>query len=556
MTAQTSSKSSNAPKDARAATRYLNWLKYGSLALILLSLLVLFKQLPTDLLIDRLKGWIESLGWLGPVVFALIYIVAVVIMAPGSLLTLAGGTIFGLALGTVVVVVAANTGAAFAFLIARYLARDAVAKKIEKRPKFKAVDRAISEGGWKVVAMLRLSPAIPFNIQNYMYGLTGVRFWTCVSTSLIAMLPGTFLYVYLGAVAGAALGGARQKTPAEWIALVVGLLATIGVTIYVTRLAKKKLDEQTNIANEGQVDDPSGSEDDDKPVKSSSPWSAIAVALVALALVGLTVTTFVKPNFITGLLGVPPQVTLKEAYESKPDGPSVDHALFDRVLKEHVDDAGWVDYAAIKSDPASLDTYIASLEQAPFDDLGRNEKLALLINAYNAFTLRLIVDHYPVNSILDISADKRWKDVRWRIGKHTWSLNQIEHEQIRPMFLEPRIHFALVCAAVSCPILRNEAYTADRIDEQLADQMRYTHTHPRWYRFISADATEDEAAVHLTSLYKWYASDFKQVADSLLHYVAAYRPNDEIADRLKDGQTLRIKWIEYDWSLNDVSNKP
>jgi hypothetical protein len=96
--------------------------------------------------------------------------------------------------------------------------------------------------------------------------------------------------------------------------------------------------------------------------------------------------------------------------------------------------------------------------------MGRNEKLALLINAYNAFTLKLIVERLPVQSILDIPAAERWDAVRWKVGGQVWSLKQIEHEQIRPKFTEPRVHFALVCAAVGCPPLRNEAYDASRLD--------------------------------------------------------------------------------------------
>lgn len=105
----------------------------------------------------------------------------------------------------------------------------------------------------------------------------------------------------------------------------------------------------------------------------------------------------------------------------------------------------------------------------------------MLINAY---TIQLILDHYPLASIQDIPGDQRWDAVRWRVGPHTWSLNQIDHEQIRPKCAEPRIHFALVCAAVGCPPLRNEAYTAARLEEQLAGQSAYVHSHPRWFALL------------------------------------------------------------------------
>lgn len=113
---------------------------------------------------------------------------------------------------------------------------------------FAAIDQAIAEGGWKIVALLRLSPAIPFNLQNYLYGLTPVAFWPYVLASWIAMLPGTFMYVYLGHLAGSAIAGDRQRSPLQWALLVVGLLATVAVTVYVTRLAKRKLNEQVEDA--------------------------------------------------------------------------------------------------------------------------------------------------------------------------------------------------------------------------------------------------------------------------------------------------------------------
>ena len=112
--------------------------------------------------------------------------------------TVAAGALFGSVVGVVVVSLASTTGAALAFLVARYLARDAVLRWVRRNPRYDAIDRAIGEGGWRVVALLRLSPLVPFNLQNYLYGLTAIRFWPCVLTSWAAMLPGTVVYVYLG----------------------------------------------------------------------------------------------------------------------------------------------------------------------------------------------------------------------------------------------------------------------------------------------------------------------------------------------------------------------
>jgi uncharacterized membrane protein YdjX (TVP38/TMEM64 family) len=219
----------------------------------LAALLTIVRALPIDQAMAAIKGWTAGLGIWGPVVLALVYIVATVLLVPGTILTLAAGGMFGLVVGTITVSIGSTLGASLAFLIARYVARDKVAARASRNRRFGAIDRAIGEGGWKIVALLRLSPAIPFNLQNYLYGLTPIRFWPYVLTSWLAMLPGTFLYVYLGHIAGAAVGAGRSRSVAEWAMLAVGLLATVVVTVYVTRLARRKLHEQMNGAAEEEA---------------------------------------------------------------------------------------------------------------------------------------------------------------------------------------------------------------------------------------------------------------------------------------------------------------
>ena len=136
------------------------------------SVWLIVRRLPLATLAGALEGWVRNLGVWGPAAFAVVYIIAVVALVPASMLTIAAGAIFGPVVGTIVVSMASTTGAALAFLVARYLARDAVARKARRDPRFEAVDRAIGEGGWRVVLLLRLSPAVPFNLQNYLYGLT------------------------------------------------------------------------------------------------------------------------------------------------------------------------------------------------------------------------------------------------------------------------------------------------------------------------------------------------------------------------------------------------
>lgn len=224
------------------------YLKYIVIAAAVAGLVVLAQQFDFQSLFQSALAWVESLGAWGPIAFIVIYNLATVLFLPGSLLTLGGGAIFGLVQGSIYVFVAATLGATFAFLIGRYLARDAIAKKIDGNQKFKAIDEAIAKEGLKIVFLTRLSPVFPFNLLNYALGLTSVSLKDYVIGSL-GMLPGTILYVYLGSLAGdLAMIGQDSATadPAaakfQLIAKVVGLLATLAVTIYVTKVAKKALD--------------------------------------------------------------------------------------------------------------------------------------------------------------------------------------------------------------------------------------------------------------------------------------------------------------------------
>jgi len=198
--------------------------------------------------VPRFAAWVESAGAWGPVLFILGYALAVVAFVPGSLLTLAAGAIFGLTRGVAYVFVAAVLGSSAAFLIARYAARAAIERRIAGNPRFAAIDRAIAAQGRRIVLLLRLSPVFPFNLLNYALGLTRVRFADALVAS-IGMLPGTFLYVYYGKLAGdvAALAGgaAPEKGAGYYAVLIVGLVATVVVTTIVTRTARKALQEVT-----------------------------------------------------------------------------------------------------------------------------------------------------------------------------------------------------------------------------------------------------------------------------------------------------------------------
>jgi uncharacterized membrane protein YdjX (TVP38/TMEM64 family) len=193
-------------------------------------------------------AWVDGLGFWGPAVFVAGYAAAVVAFVPASLLTLAAGAIFGLGEGTAYVFVAATLGSCLAFLVARYVARGWVEARIQGDARFAAIDREIAQQGLRIVFLLRLSPAFPFNLLNYALGLTRVSFGD-YALAAVGMLPGTFLYVYLGRLAGdlaAVAGGAgRESTTAERVLLAVGLAATLAVVAIVTRIARRALAEAT-----------------------------------------------------------------------------------------------------------------------------------------------------------------------------------------------------------------------------------------------------------------------------------------------------------------------
>ena len=194
--------------------------------------------------VPAFADWVTAQGVTGALIFCLAYIAAVVLLIPGSVLTLAAGALFGIARGALLVMVAATIGASAAFLIARYAARERMARRLAGNTRFAAIDRAIARSGWRMVVLLRLSPLVPFNVLNYALGLTGVRFAEYLA-ACAAMLPGTLLYVYygrvIGDVAAIAAGAPLQRDAPYYAMLAAGLAATIAVTALITRSARREL---------------------------------------------------------------------------------------------------------------------------------------------------------------------------------------------------------------------------------------------------------------------------------------------------------------------------
>lgn len=228
------------------------------------------------------------------------------------------------------------------------------------------------------------------------------------------------------------------------------------------------------------------------------------------------------------------------------------HARFSRVLTQYVQDAR-VDYAALKEHPQELNLYldqVASVAKSEFTKWTENQQIAFLLNAYNAYTLRLILEHYPVKSIKDIGnlVTGPWDQPVVKLFGATTTLNNLEHKILRKEYSEPRIHFALVCAAKGCPPLRGEAYVANRLDEQLDDQARQFLGTPSKNR-----VEVDQRTIYLSPIFKWYGGDFERRSGSVLAALKPYWPAKS-AEALARA-VFKIHYTDYDWSLNDQSRR-
>jgi len=218
------------------------------------------------------------------------------------------------------------------------------------------------------------------------------------------------------------------------------------------------------------------------------------------------------------------------------------YAQLDNLLQTKVV-SGMVDYKSIKTDPAVLTGFlneVNSVSKNEFNSWNEDQQLSMLINLYNAATIKLIVDHYPVKSIKKIGGVFKgpWKqDVVGLFGEQI-TLNHLEHEIIRKQFREPRIHFALVCAAKGCPPLRSQAYIPERLDQQLGEQAKvFVMQTPRANRYDVENKT-----LFLSLIFKWYKVDFEKEAGGLVNYIQLYYP--------AIGMDVKIRYTDYDWSLN------
>lgn len=205
----------------------------------------------------------------------------------------------------------------------------------------------------------------------------------------------------------------------------------------------------------------------------------------------------------------------------------------DSLLSKYVSATGRVDYKSLKINRLELDSVVAKMEVGPpADTASKNEKLAFWMNAYNVFTLKLVVDNYPLKRITDLDGGKTWDVRRIEIGGKKYSLNDIENVILRPRFKDARIHFGINCAAKSCPPLHNQAFSAENVQSLLTVRTR---------KFIRSSANElAENQVTVSKVFDWYAADFGSLVEFLNRY-----------SKVKIAADAAVSFKDYDWSLNE-----
>lgn len=214
--------------------------------------------------------------------------------------------------------------------------------------------------------------------------------------------------------------------------------------------------------------------------------------------------------------------------------PALSHQIWDELLQKYVSSTGKVNYAGMKKEKVKLQQYLDLLAANPVQNSwSRNKKMAYWINAYNAFTVKLIVDHYPVSSITKIHSGKPWSKKWIKLGSETYSLDQIENEILRPRYKDARIHFAVNCAAKSCPPLLNKAWTAENLEANFEKQARNFINNSNYNKI-------GEKKVQISKIFEWYAGDF----DNIINYLNKYA-------QITIKSNAKVTYLEYDWALNE-----
>ena len=276
-------------------------------------------------------------------------------------------------------------------------------------------------------------------------------------------------------------------------------------------------------------------------------FSAFGLLLGSFLFVSCTTGKGVKVPEYANTQATPQQEALSQG-RNYPKGEMVDHLkihdhqLWTDLLVKHVDSVGSVDYKGFQKDSTALNSYLQQLAKHTINDgWSYAQKKAYWINAYNAFTVKLIVDNYPVKSIKDLGGSIYKVNTPWdikfiKLGDKTYDLNNIEHGILRKDFSDPRIHAAVNCASISCPKLRNEAFTAAKLEEQLTDQMRAFINNPQ-------KNTLAKNEVEISSIFKWFSGDFTEEGD-IIDYLNTY-------SKVEISKDADISYKDYNWNLNE-----
>jgi Protein of unknown function, DUF547 len=234
----------------------------------------------------------------------------------------------------------------------------------------------------------------------------------------------------------------------------------------------------------------------------------------------------------------------RQIKEADSDSKPISHALFDSLLRKYVNRDGLVDYKGFIKDSVAFSDYLNLLSKNHPNEKNwsRDERLAYWLNAYNAFTIKLICNNYPVQSIKDIKKGVPFVSDTWtidfiKIENRTYSLNNIEHNIVRPTFNDPRVHFALNCASMSCPKLLGEAYRGDILNKQLDSQAQDFLKDTQRNKITNTNKAE------LSKLFTWFAGDFKKVEPSVVAFINRYSD-------IKLAENAQIDYLDYDWNLN------
>ena len=224
---------------------------------------------------------------------------------------------------------------------------------------------------------------------------------------------------------------------------------------------------------------------------------------------------------------------------------SFSHDLFNQVLQEHVED-GRIDYAKLKANPEQFEKSLDQLASAKPDEMSYNEQMAFWINAYNVLVIKGVIDHYPIKSVKKVKLfNGFFSRLKFQVAGETYSLDHIEHDIIRKEFVDPRIHFALVCASISCPPIENKVYLPETIEERLDAVTLKFVTDPEKVRLV-----REKRRVYLSKIFKWYKEDFTEGYEGVADFLSDYLSPDDTEFVL--AEDVEFHYLEYDWNLNDI----